>query len=128
MSIYCLIEDCDRFAFINGKCYSHDKEEKREAKEKLKVKKVYKISAKSKKKAKEDREYNKGAGDWFEANPKCKARLEGCTDKTDDRHHVSGRGANTNDRGTWLPVCRSCHQMIHNVMSAKERRDKHLLI
>jgi len=59
MSLYCSFPDCDRHAFINGLCYTHDKEKKKEAKDKLKVKKIYKIPAKSKKQKAKDKELHK---------------------------------------------------------------------
>lgn len=59
MSGFCSHPDCERFAFINGLCYSHDNELKKEAKEKLKVKKVCKIPAKSKKQIVKDKALHK---------------------------------------------------------------------
>jgi hypothetical protein len=123
VSVYCIIEDCDRFAFINGKCYSHDKEEKREAKEKLKVKKAHKIPAKSKKKAKEDNQYSKEKPGFMEGKI--------CPVYPDlpvkDIHHMKGRGegfadawaeANgitlTMDKRWWLAVSRKAHIRIGN--------------
>lgn len=89
---------------------------------------IYRIPKVSPKRKEAMKEYNSDAEQWFKDNPKCKARLIGCTDNTDHRHHLAGRGANLNVRETFLPVCSSCHFQIHNVLSAKERRNLGLLI
>lgn len=40
---------------------------------------------------------------------------------TKDVHHTKGRGRYLNDQTTWLPVCRQCHEWIHNnPFSARE--------
>lgn len=45
-------------------------------------------------------------------NPSCQAKLVGCGGKATDVHHKAGRGENLLKIGTWLAVCRSCHQWI----------------
>ncbi len=95
---------------------------------KIPKKKVKPIKKFSKKTFAALKVYANEAEQWFKDNPKCKARLIGCTDNTDHRHHLSGRGKNLNAKETFLPVCSSCHFQIHNVLSAKERREKNLLI
>lgn len=42
-------------------------------------------------------------------NPKCMARIDGCTRSTEDPHHSRGRGEYLLDVSTWIPVCRNCH-------------------
>ncbi len=128
MSQYCSYEDCNRFAFINGICYSHDKEEKREAKEKLKVKKVYKIPAKSKNKAKEDSQYGPLRKKFLEEYPMCNASINGeCGKPAVEIHHVSLSGTNFLNTETWVGCCIDCHRIIETVLSAEERRLKGLL-
>ncbi|MFD2600191.1 hypothetical protein ACFSQ3_14630 [Sphingobacterium corticis] len=58
----------------------------------------------------------------MEQNKLCKARLEGCTVWTTDVHHKKGRINNLlTDETYFLPVCRSCHQVIElNPVLAKE--------
>ncbi len=89
-----------------------------------KKKVIPKVSAKRKK---ENEKYSAEGPQWFLDNPKCKAKLQGCTGDTEHRHHTAGRGSNLNAKETFLPVCSSCHYLIHNVMSAKERRKLGLL-
>jgi hypothetical protein len=86
------------------------------------------IKPRSEKKKAQDKIYNSDVDTWIEENPNCKAMLIGCTGLTSERHHVSGRGINTNKKETWLPVCRNCHDQIHNVLSAEVRREKGLLV
>ncbi len=107
-------------------CLTAERKAERVANQVVKKKKA--IQKFSKKRKEENKEYAADAEQWFKDNPKCKARLEGCTDTTDHRHHLAGRGAMLNIRESFLPVCHSCHFQIHNVLSAKERRDRGLLI
>lgn len=110
-------------------CASHNAAHRKAERLALKPKKQFTpIRKVSKKRAQENKQYNSDAEQWFKDNPKCKARLEGCTDLTDHRHHLAGRGIRLNAKETFLPVCSSCHFQIHNVLSAKERRDRGLLI
>lgn len=128
MSLYCSFPECDRHAFINGLCYTHDKEQKREAKDKLKEKKIYKIPAKSKKKAKEDREYTVLRKKFLEEYPMCQASIHGyCTGKSTQVHHISKSQTNFLEVSTWLAVCQDCHNMIERYMTAVDRREKGLL-
>lgn len=54
-------------------------------------------------------------------NPNCQAKLVGCTGKATDVHHKAGRNDNYLRVGTWLAVCRTCHQWIEeNPLEAKE--------
>ena len=48
---------------------------------------------------------------YLNANPKCK--VEGCSNDSRDVHHMAGRRG-VNMWKHWLPVCRSCHDKIHN--------------
>jgi hypothetical protein len=129
MSQYCSYEDCSRFAFINGICYSHDKEEKREAKEKAKVKKAYKIPAKSKKKAKEDVQYTKLRKEKLEEHPNCQIKIMGiCEGKAIEVHHPGKRGKNYLNKALFMSACRPCHNHVETVMSAKERRENKFLV
>lgn len=78
------------------------------------------------KRAKELRQYSKEVAPWKVANDKCKARLAGCTGKTEHCHHMWGK-----ENGLllikkhWLPVCPPCHDKI-NVMPIEEAIEKGL--
>ena len=82
-----------------------------------------KIPAKSSKKAGEDQVYSKLRKDYLTLHPVCRAKIPGCTNVATDVHHkYSGK-----DRSkyylittTWMPVCRSCHNAIHDKLSAEE--------
>ena len=52
---------------------------------------------------------------FLNANLYCLARLEGCTIRSTDVHHPEGRlGKRLTDTTKFLPVCRSCHDYLHN--------------
>lgn len=57
------------------------------------------------------------------ANPFCKARLQGCTGHATDVHHLFS-GANRQkyflNMRTWIPICRACHNFIHDKLSQEE--------
>jgi hypothetical protein len=89
---------------------------------------VTKLKAKSDNRAKEEVEYNKLIKVFKEENKFCQAKLTGCGGRSVDVHHRGKRGVNYLNLETWIAVCRSCHDRIHNVLSAKEARDKKLII
>ncbi len=65
--------------------------------------------------------YSKLRDAFLYIKPHCEAKLVGCTGKSQDVHHKAGRGENHLQVGTWLAVCRSCHQWIEeNPSEAKE--------
>jgi len=55
----------------------------------------------------------------------CQAQLPGCTVRTQDVHHVLGRGKYLLIESTWLAVCRHCHEHIHQ--NPTEARTRNLL-
>lgn len=58
----------------------------------------------------------------------CQAKLEGCTYRAVDVHHGGGReNEKLNDVSKFIAVCRNCHKICHDKLSAKERRDRGLL-
>lgn len=71
-------------------------------------------------------EYNAKSRRFKKENPVCQARLQGCTQTTVDVHHMKGRGKYLLDETTWLPVCRNCHDTIHQY--PKESKELGLLI
>lgn len=122
---YCL--DCSECMWINpvegntDYCASHNKlrrdAEKQARKDAERL--VFKFSKKSAPRPKPNKvsekrkvlneEYFKLVEQFKIDNPKCHAKIEGCTEATDDPHHTRGRGKYLLDVATWIPVCRSCH-------------------
>lgn len=45
-----------------------------------------------------------------------------------DVHHKAKRGKNYLNKETFMAVCRECHIIIENVMSAPDRREQGFLI
>jgi hypothetical protein len=93
--------------------------------EKPKVKGIRKVSPK---RAKEATEYTAKKKKFLKDNPYCQAKLLGCSKGSIDLHHAGMRGKNYLNEETFLAVCRNCHNLIHNVLSAKEARDLKLKI
>jgi hypothetical protein len=86
------------------------------------IEKPKSISPVSKKRQGEMDEYSKKRLAFLALHNNCQAKLVGCTGKSTDVHHKSGRvGNNMLNIGTWLSVCRSCHTWIEeNPIEAKE--------
>jgi len=75
---------------------------------------IPRVSAKRKKK---DLEYSKLRNRFLEENNLCKVDVTGCTKNATDIHHTyagSNRDAFYLVQSTWIPVCRNCHNWIHN--------------
>lgn len=68
----------------------------------------------SKKRRKQNAEYSKKRKAYLEAHPTCEVCLaEGWGPRrSTDIHHTAKRGVYLNDEGTWLAVCRTCHDRI----------------
>lgn len=80
----------------------------------------------SKKRLLKNVEYNKLRKEFFlkPGNEFCKARLPGCFVNATDVHHIesgSDREKSYLDVSTWVPVCRSCHNYIHDKLSTDDR-------
>lgn len=85
------------------------------------IEKPKSISPVSKKRQVENDTYSKLRETFLFINPNCEAKLVGCAGKATDVHHKKGRGDNMLKIGTWLAVCRSCHQWLEeNPLEAKE--------
>ena len=94
---------------------------------KLKTKWTQRIKAFSKKRIVELKTYSQLRKEHLTKHKFCRANLQGCTKKATQVHHLSGRGSNLNREETFMSVCFNCHQLLHNKLSAKERREKGLL-
>ena len=71
------------------------------------------ISRVSARRAKEEKIYSKQRLSFLKLYPVCQANLNGCTTKSTDVHHKSGRtGYLYLDESKWLAVCRACHMWI----------------
>jgi cytochrome c553 len=71
----------------------------------------------SAKRAKKDAEYSKLRQRYLTENPLCMVNVNGCMHNATDIHHTfagSNRDAFYLVQSTWLGVCRSCHDWIHN--------------
>jgi cytochrome c553 len=71
----------------------------------------------SAKRAKKDAEYTKLRQRYLTENPLCMVNVNGCMHNATDIHHTfagSNRDAFYLVQSTWLGVCRSCHDWIHN--------------
>ena len=72
----------------------------------------------SRKKQKQDSRYSEMRAAFLLSSQLCLAHLPGiCTTHATDVHHTySGkdRSAHYLETATWIPVCRSCHDFIHN--------------
>ena len=77
----------------------------------------YKIPQVSSKRKKKDAEYSKLRQRYLTENPLCMIKVKGCTHFATDVHHTFN-GANRDAfylvQSTFLSVCRSCHNWIHN--------------
>lgn len=56
------------------------------------------------------RQYRVLAVQFKKDNPTCQVC---CVKFTSDVHHKAGRGRNLLNVATWMPVCRPCHDLIH---------------
>ena len=65
----------------------------------------------SKKRQKENKEYSVLRKGFLKKLPICEVCM---TAAATDVHHMDKRGKNLNEVGTWLAVCRPCHDKIHS--------------
>ena len=90
------------------------------------VKPIRKVSAK---KMTETRIYKARRKHFLKAHPNCQIKLDVCTGKATQIHHAAGRiGSNYTNKNTFVATCDGCHRKLHDVLSAKERREKGFLI
>jgi len=73
-------------------------------------------------------EYAKLRKNFLKVHVNCEAQLIGCTKDATEVHHRAGRGAFLLDVITWLSICRSCHNQIHNAMGILDATDQGLRI
>lgn len=93
------------------------------------LKRTGKIRKVSKKLSKMKTIYGHLRNAFMERNPFCEARLPECTIEAVDCHHRAGReGEKLIDETNFLAVCRSCHSLIHDKLSATEAREKGLRV
>lgn len=75
---------------------------------------IPRVSTKRKQK---DIEYSKLRERYLTGNSLCKVKVDGCSSTATDVHHTyagSNRDTYYLVQSTWLPVCRNCHNWIHN--------------
>lgn len=120
MAKQCNYSNCTNPVFARLRCKWHQ-QPKTDARgeEKTKVTKYPiaknkpRIKAVSVKQSELLRLYAKIAAKFKKDNPFCAARLPGCTLHTTDVHHKKSRGEYLLVIEYFLPVCRSCHNWIH---------------
>lgn len=126
---FCTYGLCENY--IEGStrfCATHNAMFRKEKKDAMKVKVVHPIRKISKKQAKELETYTILRTGYLKSHYYCEAKLQGCTHKAVDIHHTGGReGEKLTDISKFLAVCRECHSLLHDKLSAKERREKGLL-
>ena len=136
MSFYCAIWGCDNLPERNGVCASHNIAARKSEREALKpkkkpnhIQKYFKaIKRFSDKKKKDNQVYSKRRKHYLEKYPDCQIKLDVCTGKATQIHHTAGRiGSNLTNKNTFKSTCDACHRKLHDVLSAKERREKGLL-
>ena len=86
---------------------------------------IVKVSEKMKGKLKTYRELRK---EYLSKHQYCFANLPGCSKKATQCHHLGGRGTKLNASDTFMAVCFNCHRILHDKLSATERREKGLMI
>jgi hypothetical protein len=77
----------------------------------------------SKKKKEEMDIYSKLRTGFLIINPYCQVKLPGCTIRATDVHHLySGRDREKYyiKTTTWKSSCRTCHKIVHDVLSSDE--------
>lgn len=112
----------------NGHTASCNHDQRKALREAAKVKKYKPIRKVSKKMGKELQTYTKKKAAHLAKHPDCQIKLDVCTGKAVDIHHPKDRRQHLNDSKHFLSACRECHCKLHDVLSAKERREKGLLI
>lgn len=124
---YCAREECRPYRIKplgdHDMCYGCERKHGKDKKS------LEKPAKKSIKQAALDRVYAVEAAKHKAVNPFCQARLIGCTGKTEHTHHTfSGcnKQSHYTDKATFIAVCSSCHDKIHNVMSAAEAKKLNL--
>ncbi len=93
--------------------------------EKPKRKAIKKVSDKRKK---ENDEYKPLREKYLLDHPECELKMLNCTIVATQIHHCSMSHLDFLNIHTWKGGCDSCHKIVERVLSAKERRDKGLLI
>lgn len=109
-------------------CGSCNTANRKSAKAAIKVKKKYFIPKQSEKMKGALKEYSVKRKEHLKKYPNCQAKLLECEKIAVDVHHVEGRtGDNLNKEESFMSVCRHCHTIIHDKLSAETRREKGLL-
>lgn len=90
-----------------------------------KRKAIKKVSVKRKEKLKE---YTPLRKQYLLDHPECEIKLIGCTVKATQIHHCSTSDLDFLNTKTWKACDDWCHNQVERVLSAKERREKGLLV
>lgn len=131
---YCSIKGCERPRVGSLKlCESHRKLSADEKKLKIEkpltgLRRSGKPKPVSEKRKTEMNDYATLRRDYLKENPVCEANLRECTGVATEVHHKAKRGANYLNVETFMAVCKECHILIEQKMSAEERREQGFLM
>lgn len=87
------------------------------------IKKPKPINKVSDKEKKRQVAYSALKKEYMKQYPECQVRLEGCTHKAIDIHHLyfgADRYGHFLDSSSWKSTCRSCHNRIHDELSGEQ--------
>ena len=120
-----MFEDCSNYTEgTTNYCATHGAYLRKLAKDITKPKKVHTLAKESKKMKEEHKTYSQLRKEHLLKHPECRVKLVGCTGKATQVHHISGRGKKLNREDTFMSCCHNCHFLLHNKLSAPERRQK----
>lgn len=132
---YCSEPGCDRPAGRTGKCEACEqiardklKKKNRPQKERAYLQRGGPPKKISEKRQEEMKDYSTLRKQYLKENPVCEANLRECTGMAEEIHHKAKRGANYLNVETFMAVCKPCHKIIEEKMSAEERREQGFLM
>jgi len=109
-------------------CATCGKDDRKAEKARLKPKKEFKpIRKQSKKMGAKMKEYGPLKAAHLKAFPECQIKLVGCTKEATDLHHSEPRATGLLKKESFKSACRHCHRLLHDKLSAPERREKDFL-
>lgn len=127
---FCLYQDCENYTEgTTYFCATHNAMYRKAKRDALKVRVVSPIRKVSEKRKNENKVYGVLREAYLKTHYYCQIKLFGCTHKATEIHHVKPReGKGLTDITSFRAACHNCHSLLHNKLSAKERREKNLLI
>jgi len=111
----------------NNLCASCAHDIRKSERNELKVKVVKSIRKVSPQMAKKLSEYEPKKRKHLSEHPECQVKLIDCEFIGVAVHHAEPRATGLNKEESFLTVCTPCHDKLHNLLSADERRQKGFL-